>query len=218
MVVREYISRVLVLLLLLVSSGNIGWQRAWLLFWLMLGMNLIFHLVVVIPAPDLYNERGKIAPNAESWDRKILAVYALSGYMAIFVMGLDKRFGWTFIGQQWIFPGAVMIGFSFGLSAWAMRVNHYFSSVVRIQADRGQVVVDRGPYSVIRHPGYFSIFLVYIGVPLALGSAVGFFYLPVVTGLFAYRILREEQTLTGELKGYREYRERVRFRLLPGVW
>lgn len=217
-IIREYISRVVVLLLLIAASGDAHWSRAWLLFWLMLGLNILFHLTVVIPAPDLYNERGKIAPNAQAWDRRLLVVYALSGYLAMVAMGLDKRFEWTEIHENWVIPGAILIGLSFALSAWAMRVNHYFSAVVRIQEERGQIVCDKGPYSIIRHPGYFSAFLFYLGAPLVLGATTGFIFLVIVIGLFVYRITREEETLIGELPGYEEYRSRVRYRLLPGIW
>jgi protein-S-isoprenylcysteine O-methyltransferase Ste14 len=217
-IIREYVSRILVLILLLVASGDSHWPRAWLLFWLMVGMNIIFHMAVVIPAPDLYNERGRIALNAEVWDRRLLAVYALSGYLAMITMGLDKRFGWTSLHEARMIPGAILIGLSFALSAWAMRVNHYFSSVVRIQGDRGQVVCNKGPYRIIRHPGYFSAFLFYGGTPLVLGAATGFIFLIIVIGLFAYRITREEEILIRDLPGYEEYRSQVRFRLVPGFW
>lgn len=217
-IIREYISRILVLSLLIIASGDARWGRAWLLFYLMIGMNILFHLAVVIPAPDLYNERGKIAQNAEPWDRRLLALYALSGYLSMIVMGLDKRFGWTSINEGWIIPGVILIGLSFVLSAWAMRVNHYFSAVVRIQDERGQVVCDKGPYRVIRHPGYFSAFMFYFGTPLVLGTVTGFTFLVIVIALFAYRVTREEETLSRDLPGYAEYRSRVRYRLLPGIW
>lgn len=218
LILREYLSRVLILLFLLVALGRLDWPQAWTLFWLLVALNILFHLVVVIPAPDLYNERGRILPNTEPWDRRLLAVYALSGYLALAVAGLDKRFGWTFINASWLVPGAILVTLSFALSAWSMRVNRFFSSVVRIQDDRGQIVCDQGPYRLIRHPGYLCGLIFYIGLPLMLGVAAGFIFVPVITGLFVYRIIREEQTLTENLAGYKEYRERVRYRLLPGIW
>jgi len=218
LVLREYISRALILFLLLLASGKFDWRQAWLLFWLMIALNIIFHLVVVLPAPDLYNERGRILPNAESWDRRLLAAYALSGYLSVVAAGLDKRFGWTSIPSVWFIPGAILVGLSFALTAWSMRVNRFFSSVVRIQNDRGQVVCDQGPYRVIRHPGYLGGLLFYLGVPLMLGVAAGLIFVAVIMGLFIYRIRREEQALAEELAGYKEYKERVRYRLLPGIW
>lgn len=218
LVLREYISRALILFLLLLVSGKPDWRQAWLLFWLMIALNIIFHLVVVVPAPDLYNERGRILPNAEPWDQRLLAAYALSGYLSVVAAGLDKRFGWTSIPAVWFILGAILVILSFALTAWSMRVNRFFSSVVRIQDDRGQVVCDQGPYRVIRHPGYLGGLLFYIGGPLMLGVAAGFIFIPVTMGLFIYRIRREEQALVEELAGYKEYKERVRYRLLPGIW
>lgn len=74
------------------------------------------------------------------------------------------------------------------------------------------------PHSVIRHPGYFSVFLFYLGVPLVLGAAIGFVFLVIMVALFVYRIKREEETLRNELPGYEEYRSQVRYRLLPEIW
>lgn len=218
MVIREYISRILILAILLVSSGDHNWPEAWQFFWLMVGMNILFHIAVVIPDPELYNERGTISPNTERWDKILLIFYALSGYLAFIVMGFDHRFGSTYLSEGFFIPGAILMAMSFTLSAWSMRANRFFSSVVRIQKDRGQVVCDRGPYRFIRHPGYFSAFLFYLGAPLVLGAATGFFFFIIVVGLFAYRISKEEEILVRELSGYEEYRSRVRYRLLPGFW
>jgi protein-S-isoprenylcysteine O-methyltransferase Ste14 len=218
MIIREYISRILILILLLVSSGDRGWPQAWLFFWLLVGMNIIFHIVVVIPDPELYNERGSISPKTERWDKSLLIFYALSGYMAFIMMGLDHRFGWTHLNEAFVIPGAILMGISFALSAWSMRVNRFFSSVVRIQEDRGQVVCDRGPYRLIRHPGYFSGFLFYLGSPMMLGSLMGFLFVPIIIGLFVYRIIREEELLAKDLQGYLEYQKKVRYRLIPGIW
>lgn len=218
MVIREYISRILILIVLLVFSGDHDWTQAWLFFWLLIGMNIIFHFAVIMPDPELYNERGTISPKTERWDKILLVFYALSGYMAFIMMGLDHRFSWTYLSQDFFIPGANLAAMSFGLSAWSMRVNRFFSSVVRIQDDRGQVVCDRGPYRIIRHPGYFSAFLFYLGAPLMLGTATGLFFVPIIIVLFVYRITREEEMLAEHLNGYLEYKTKVRFRLIPGIW
>ena len=218
MVIREYISRVLILVVLLISSGDSRWPQAWIFFGLLTAMTFLFHLAVVIPDPDLYNERGVISDKSEKWDRLLLAAYALNGYLAILAMGLDHRLGWTSMSDFWFIPGAILMALSFTLSAWSMRVNHFFSSVVRVQDDRGHHVCDRGPYSVIRHPGYFSGFLYYLGSPLMIGSLLGFLFTIINISIFVYRIKREEQVLGTGLAGYEAYHKKVRYRLLPGVW
>ena len=218
MIIREYISRILMLVFLLLAAGDLRWQRAWTFFLFMVVMNFLFHLFVVIPNPDLYNERGNPKENVKPWDRKCVLIYGLIGYFSMIFIGLDKRFGWSYLNENWIIPGAVLITLSFSLSAWCMRVNRYFSSVVRIQNDRGQRVCDRGPYSVIRHPGYFSAFLFYFGSPMMLGSVIAFMFAFLVIAVFSYRIIREEEALTEELPGYKEYKEKIKYRLLPGLW
>ena len=119
MIVREYTARILMLILLLVSSGDYTWQRAWIFFGFMLTANVIFHLVVVLPYPDLYNERGDPGSNVEHWDRKVMLVYAVTGYLSFIFIGLDHRFGWSYLGESWIWAGSAIIALSFTLSAWA---------------------------------------------------------------------------------------------------
>ncbi len=218
MVVREYTARMLMLILLLASSGDPYWRRAWIFFFFTVAANIIFHLFVVLPYPELYNERGRPGDNVKPWDRKVMFYYAVAGYLSMVFMGLDHRFGWSHLGESWIWIGGLIIAFSFFMSAWAMRVNHFFSSFVRIQDDRGQVVCDRGPYSVVRHPGYVGAILFYFGSPLMLGSPLGLIFAFIILGIFVYRIVREEEALTSELSGYREYKQRVTYRLIPGIW
>lgn len=205
-------------MLLLLASGNFRWQQAWLFFVIMSVANILFHIAVVIPDPDLYNERGNPKENTQPWDRILLLAYALIGYLSMVAIGLDKRFGWSALNDIWMIPGVFLLITSFTLSAWSMRVNRFFSSVVRIQKDRGQQVCDQGPYSVIRHPGYFSAFLFYFASPMMLGAAIGFIFVLMVIAVFSYRIIREEQTLSRELPGYQDYQRKVRFRLIPGIW
>jgi protein-S-isoprenylcysteine O-methyltransferase Ste14 len=102
---------------------------------------------------------------------------------------------------------------------WAMRVNRFFSSIIRIQSDRGQHVIDSGPYAVIRHPGYLGGILVMLGSGLALCSWIAWAFLVVVSVPFLmYRVITEDRVLQSELPGYSDYAARVRWRLLPGIW
>jgi protein-S-isoprenylcysteine O-methyltransferase Ste14 len=108
---------------------------------------------------------------------------------------------------------------SYALCLWAMHVNRFFSSVIRIQNDRGQVVVSHGPYAYIRHPGYLAGILVMVSSGVALGSwlATAFLVICSLPFLF-YRAIAEDRVLQGELPGYRDYAARVRWRLVPGLW
>ena len=101
---------------------------------------------------------------------------------------------------------------------WAEAVNKFFEPTVRIQTDRGHRVIDTGPYAIVRHPGYVSGFLVFIGMPLCLGSLWALIPAVLVCLLLVVRTIWEDQTLREELAGYEEYAQRVRYRLIPGVW
>jgi protein-S-isoprenylcysteine O-methyltransferase Ste14 len=137
------------------------------------------------------------------------------------VAGLDRgRFHWSDDIPAWL-QGAGLIGLAGGyaLCLWAMRENRFFSSVIRIQSDRGQYVVTAGPYAVIRHPGYAAGILIIAASGIALGSWLAEALL-VITMLpfLLYRATTEDRILQVELEGYRDYAARVHWRLLPGIW
>jgi protein-S-isoprenylcysteine O-methyltransferase Ste14 len=168
--------------------------------------------------PDLARERmrpgGKKPP---------LALRLFSGvlFMHWVIAGLDHgRFHWSDsvpTWLQWTALIAVAAGYAFCL--WAMRVNRFFSSIVRIQNDRGQVVITTGPYVFIRHPGYLAGIVIVVASGAALDSWIAAAILVVSTLPFLlYRAATEDRVLLAELPGYRNYAERVRWRLLPGIW
>lgn len=168
--------------------------------------------------PDLARERmrpgGKKPP---------LALRLFSGVLFVhwIIAGLDHgRFHWsdTIPAQlQWTALIALAAGYAFCL--WAMRVNRFFSSIVRIQNDRGQVVITNGPYAIVRHPGYLAGIVIVVASGAALDSWIAAAVL-VVSALpfLLYRAATEDRVLLAELPGYRDYAERVRWRLLPGIW
>jgi protein-S-isoprenylcysteine O-methyltransferase Ste14 len=137
------------------------------------------------------------------------------------IAGLDRgRFHWSDTVPVWLQSlGLIALAGSYAFCIWAMRVNRFFSSVVRIQTDRGQHVVTTGPYAVIRHPGYLAGIVVMLTSGVALGSWVAAAFLVITTLPFLlYRAITEDRILQAELPGYRDYAGRVRWRLMPGLW
>jgi protein-S-isoprenylcysteine O-methyltransferase Ste14 len=120
---------------------------------------------------------------------------------------------WWVCGIGYVLLIAGMVGLT-----WAESVNKFFEPTVRIQTDRGHTVIDFGPYAIVRHPGYVSAFLVFIGIPLSLGSLLALIPAVMACLLLIVRTIWEDQTLRDELTGYREYAQRVRYRLIRGVW
>ena len=188
-------------------------------FWAYLA---IFAVVMIVSFaaldPDLLRERmrpgGKKPPLA-------LRVFSLVLFMHWIVAGLDRgRFHWSDNVPDWL-QGVCLFTFAAGyaLALWAMRVNRFFSSAIRIQTDRGQHVVTTGPYAFVRHPGYTAGILIIAASGPALGSwlaaaLVVIFSLPFLL----YRAITEDRILQVELAGYSDYAARVRWRLIPGIW
>jgi len=168
--------------------------------------------------PDLLRERmrpgGKRPPLA-------LRLFGLVMVLHWIVAGLDRgRFHWSDDVQAWLRAAALIaLAAGYGLAFWAMRVNRFFSSVVRIQSDRGQYVVTSGPYRWLRHPGYLAGIVIIIASGIALGSWLATALLIVFSLPFLlYRVIKEDRVLHAELPGYRDYAARVRWRVLPGIW
>ena len=140
--------------------------------------------------------------------------------MAVWITaGLDDRFHWSNHASSLLFTTGVAAALvASALVAWAMRSNRFFSSVVRIQKDRGHTVIDRGPYRFIRHPGYAGMFVFTLVTPLILGSDWAFVPAAISAAAILLRTMLEDLTLLHELDGYADYARRVRYRLLPAVW
>jgi len=204
------------------SAGTLRWRAAWIftgVYLLLIAVNASFMLRL---NPETVAERGRgtASANMKKWDKIVGLGFALFYFAAIFlVAGLDERFGWT--GQMataipivaymvWVLGSA--------LFGWAMYSNAYFSTVVRIQDDRGHAVCDRGPYHFVRHPGYVGASIQALTSPLMLGSLWALVPGALAVLSLAVRTALEDRTLQDELPGYREYAQMVRYRLLPGIW
>lgn len=150
-----------------------------------------------------------------------LKLFTIALFAHFIVAGLDRgRLHFSDGVPEWLQAlGLAVLAAAYVLALWAMRVNRFFSSVVRIQSDRGQFVVTTGPYAFIRHPGYVAGFLFVLASGIALGSWLAAAFL-IVTSLpfLIQRAITEDRVLLAKLPGYREYAGRVRWRLIPGVW
>jgi protein-S-isoprenylcysteine O-methyltransferase Ste14 len=137
------------------------------------------------------------------------------------IAGLDRgRLHWSDTVPGWLqWLGLAAMAAGYALCFWAMRENRFFSSVIRIQTDRGQHVVSSGPYAVIRHPGYTAGILIIVASGIALGSWLAAAFLIVtVLPFLLYRAITEDRILQVKLEGYRAYAARVHWRLVPGIW
>jgi len=172
--------------------------------------------------PGLLAERQSMETfrTAKAWDKVLAPLMALSlVFPLVMVAGLDHRYGWSLDFSLWLnVMGFILITLGYVFAAWALAENRFFYSVVCIQMDRGHVVCDSGPYRIVRHPGYAGNILPLMGIVLALSSVWTLFPAVVALIITVIRTMLEDNTLQQELPGYPEYAQRVRYRLIPGIY
>lgn len=225
MTARQYVVIILRLVLFWILFGAILFAAAgrWDIpqFW---GYLTIFYAATMVNSfvlwktdPTLIQERLKPGPGGKDPVLRIAGMLAFSAHWLL--AGFDAgRYHWSSVPRPLQIAGLIALALAMSVSIWAMSVNRFFSSEVRIQRDRGHHVVTTGPYQWIRHPGYFAALLMTASSPLALGSWWSAAPVVLVVPLFFRRLFLEERLLLAELEGYAEYAARVRFRLVPGVW
>jgi len=167
-------------------------------------------------------ERAQLlkAPGVKDWDRLLAPLMALSLGLPLFVVaGLDHRFEWSPHFPGWLnILGLVLASAGYGFAGWAFLENRFFAAVVRIQSERGHVVCDTGPYRIVRHPGYSGSLLSPFAMVLALDSVWTLIPATAAVVIAMVRTTLEDRTLQEELPGYRDYADRVRYRLIPGIF
>ena len=207
---------VLFAVLLFVSAGRLVWYWAWIY----LGTYIVIITINAFILPkDLIEERGKSKENVKKWDRVIMTLNIFPALGLLVVAGLNCRFGWSPKMDSWIQAVAlVLMILGSVFFTWAMLSNHFFSTVVRIQFDRSHQVATGGPYNYIRHPGYVGFIVINLATPLILGSLWALIPGAIMAVLFIIRTALEDSTLQKELEGYKEYAQKVKYRLIPGIW
>jgi protein-S-isoprenylcysteine O-methyltransferase Ste14 len=205
---------------LFLSAGRLDWMRGWIsvVLWVT-GMTMI-GVVGYRYNPAVMNARAqRHRKDTKHFDKVFWAFYFPLVFIQPAVAGLDvARFGWTSMPFGFVYAGVLAFALGIVLIVWVLCVNPFAEATVRIQADRGQAVVTSGPYRFVRHPMYVGSFLMYLGMPLVLGSVVALGLGVAIVALMIWRTSREDETLRQELPGYQEFTTRTRYRLLPGVW
>lgn len=200
-------------------AGRLDYWQGWVLLLLILLVTSA-QLVLFRHDREFVMERMRPGAGVKGWDRWVLSAIGLATLSTVILGALDSgRFNWT-TSAAWplYWGGYVSFLLSVGLFTWAMKVNRYFSSVVRIQLDRGQSVVTKGPYAIVRHPGYVGGITLAFSLALMLGSYWALLPALLAAVLLVVRTWLEDQTLKHELSGYKEYAHTVTSRLLPGIW
>lgn len=201
--------------LLFLPAGTLAYEKGWLFMGILFVPMLIAGFVMLFKAPDLLKKR--LDAKEKQGDQK--AVVAISGLMFVggfVVAGFDHRFGWSCMPLAVTVAASVLFLAAYALYAEVLRENAYLSRTIKV--DEGQKVVSTGLYGLVRHPMYAATILLFLMMPLVLGSwyaAIVFLVYPV---LIIIRLTGEEKLLMKELPGYAEYRKKVKYRLIPFIW
>lgn len=203
------------LLLLFAPAGTWYYPGGWLFIGLLFLPMLILGLALYLKAPELLKKRL----NMKETQKDQVWVVALSGVLfigAFLAAGFDFRFGWTRVPGWLVWIAAIVQLGSYGLYAEVLRENAYLSRTVEVQ--EGQTVIDTGLYGIVRHPMYTATILMSLAIPLVLGSWISFLPMLLYPVILIRRIHGEEALLEEGLPGYREYKQKVRWRLIPYIW
>jgi protein-S-isoprenylcysteine O-methyltransferase Ste14 len=210
---------VLVLAVLLaILSGRWNWVMAWV-FAAVIGITTAITTVAAPADREFVEERTRIKEDVKSWDKPLGVILSVAPFAVFVVAGLDMRFGWSPPVVPGVQVSALILVLVAQLGyAWAIASNKFYARFVRIQKERGHTVVTGGPYRFVRHPGYATGLLTILASAPALGSLWALIPAGLIALVGILRTALEDKTLQAELPGYQEYAQRVRYRLLPGVW
>ena len=202
-------------LLLFLPAGTFAYPQAWLLIGILFVPMFIAGLVMMKRSPELLQKRL----NVKEEQREQRVVILLSGIMllaAFIVAGLNHRFSWIVLPAWVSYAAAVVFLLAYALYAEVLRENVFLSRTIEVQEN--QKVIDTGLYGIVRHPMYLCTILLFLSMPLVLGSLISFVimmaYIPIIAG----RIRNEERVLENGLEGYRDYKRRVRYKVIPHLW
>ena len=206
---------VLVGLLLFLPAGSFGYWQGWLLMGILFVPMFVAGFVMLSKNPDLLRKRL----NAKEEEKEQKTVVALSGllFIAAFVVaGLNWRFQWCVLPDWAVWVAAVLFLLCYLLYAEVLRENTYLSRTIEVQEN--QKVIDTGLYGIVRHPMYMATTVLFLAMPLVLASPLSFLIMLLYIPLIAKRIKNEEVVLEEGLEGYKEYKERVKYRIIPFIW
>jgi len=203
---------------LFLAAGTIDYWQAWGYLLVFTIVSLLTTIYLIRNDPELLKRRMRGGPTAEKrLSQRVIMFFTSVAFIGLLVVpALDRRFGWSRVPFLSVIAGDVLVVLGFYFIFLVYRENTYTSATIEVAAN--QKVIDSGPYALVRHPMYASGLLYLLGTPLALGSYWGLLPFVALIPLIIWRLIDEEKLLTKELPGYRQYQQRVRYRLVPRIW
>lgn len=206
---------VMVGLLVFLPAGTFTYTYGWLFIGLLFGPMLIAGFVMFFKSPDFLAKRLD-AKEKQATQKGVLALSGLMFIAGFVVAGLDFRFGWSNMPTWVVTAASVLFLVAYALYAEVMRENAYLSRTIKVEA--GQTVVDTGLYGIVRHPMYMVTIMLFLMIPLVLGSWYALIAFACYPAIIVVRLKDEEALLTRELPGYAEYKQKVKYRIIPFIW
>ena len=214
-IIKFLLGAVLLGVLLFVPAGTLAWRQGWLLMGILFIPMLCVGLVMMKKNPELLAKR--LNAKEKQQEQKDVVRYSGLMFLAAFILaGLNFRFQWIVLPDWISWVAAVIFLLAYSLYAEVMKENAYLSRTIEVQED--QKVVDTGLYGIVRHPMYMSTLFLFLAMPLVLGSVISFLIMLLYIPLIAKRIRNEEQVLEEGLEGYKEYKQKVKHKVIPFIW
>ena len=216
--IRFVIMYVFMALALFLPAGTLFWLQGWIYIVIMISFSTTLMTYLTKKDPELLKARAKTKAT-ESWDKKLgiigtpffILMYILPGFDAV-------RFRWSKLPLYISIIGFVGMILAVILFSLVLRENRYLSRVVEVQEERGHRVITTGPYRIVRHPMYFAVIVLYISHCFALGSLFSLIPCAVIIIMIIFRTIREDKMLHKQLEGYKEYAQKTRYKIIPGIW
>ena len=206
---------ILIAVFLFLPAGDIHWKNGWLLMAVLFIPMFLAGILMYIKAPDLLRRRLK-AKETQSEQKDVIRYSGIMFLAAFLLAGLNYRFQWTTLPEIIVWISVALFLLSYVIFGEVLRENRYLSRVIEVQAN--QTVVDTGLYGIVRHPMYSATVFLFMSMPLILNSLPSFLVMLAYIPIIVKRIKNEEAVLEEDLKGYTEYKDKVKYRLIPFIW
>ena len=213
--VKFLIGLIAICLLLFVPAGTLNYPNGWLFIGLLFIPMLVAGIIMFFKSPKLLKRRLN-AKEDQSEQKIVIAISAIIFLLSFIIAGLNFRFGWFRLPQSIIIISSAIFLLSYIMYGEVLRENAYLSRTVEVSEN--QIVIDSGLYGIVRHPMYTSTILMFLSMPLVLDSIFSFMIMLIYPAIIIFRIRNEEQLLERELDGYAQYKEKVKYRIIPFIW
>ncbi|MBQ4289543.1 MAG: isoprenylcysteine carboxylmethyltransferase family protein [Clostridia bacterium] len=213
--IKFILGAILVGLLLFIPAGTLSFPNGWLFMGILFIPMFIVGIVLMVRDPELLEKRLD-ARESEGEQKKVVALSGMMFLAAFIIAGLNFRFSWIVMPSWSVLLGAVIFLGAYLMYGEVLRENSYLSRTIEVQED--QKVIDTGLYAIVRHPMYSATLFLFLSMGLVLGSPISFAILLLYIPIIVKRIRNEEKVLAEGLKGYEEYMDKVRYRLIPYIW